>query len=266
MSAPTDTGQSDGQVRFAREGHVGIVTLDRPKRRNALSPAFRDMLSEVLAAAMDDKECRVVVITGAGGHFCSGGDIVSFEGMKAPSGRTRMQRAHRMVRLVVRGEKPVIAAVEGHAAGAGLCLAAACDLVVASESARFSCTFNRIGLFPDLGGMWSIPQRMGLGRARLLLLTGRALNAEQAAEQGLVEQVCPAGDALATAVALGQEIAATAPLTNGLVKSVLARGPMPLEDLLSAETDAQGVLYGSDDFDEGRRAFLEKRPPSFEGR
>jgi enoyl-CoA hydratase/carnithine racemase len=266
MNASADSSPEEGEVGFARDGHVGVVTLDRPARRNALSPGFRDRLGDALAAAMDDAQCRVVVITGAGGHFCAGGDIVSFEGMNAPSGRTRMQRAHRMVRLVVRGEKPVIAAVEGHAAGAGLCLAAACDLVVASQSARFSCTFNRIGLFPDLAGMWSLPQRMGLGRARLLMLTGRMLDADQAAAQGLVEQVCPAGEALATAIALGHEIARTAPLTNGLVKSVLARGPMPLEDLLSAETDAQGVLYGSQDFDEGRRAFLEKRAPNFEGR
>lgn len=266
MNASADSSNDEGQVRVSRDAQVTVLTLDRPARRNALSPQFRDRLSEALAAAMDDAQCRVVVITGAGGHFCAGGDIVSFEGMKAPSGRTRMQRAHRMVRLVMRGEKPVIAAVEGHAAGAGLCLAAACDLVVASNSARFSCTFNRIGLFPDLGGMWSIPQRMGLGRARLLMLTGRMLDAQQAAEQGLVEQLCENGQALSTAVALAHEIARTSPLTNGLVKSVLARGPMPLEDLLSAETDAQGVLYGSEDFDEGRRAFLEKRAPNFQGR
>lgn len=266
MNASADSSNDEGQVRVSRDAQVTVLTLDRPARRNALSPQFRDRLSEALAAAMDDAQCRVVVITGAGGHFCAGGDIVSFEGMKAPSGRTRMQRAHRMVRLVMRGEKPVIAAVEGHAAGAGLCLAAACDLVVASTSARFSCTFNRIGLFPDLGGMWSIPQRMGLGRARLLMLTGRMLDAQQAAEQGLVEQLCENGQALSTAVALAHEIARASPLTNGLVKSVLARGPMPLEDLLSAETDAQGVLYGSEDFDEGRRAFLEKRAPNFQGR
>lgn len=264
MSQPVPDEQ--GQVHYERRGAVGIVTLDRTARRNALSPTFRDRLADTLETAMADADCRVLVLTGAGGHFCAGGDIVSFEGMKAPSGRTRMQRAHRMVRLVVRGEKPVIAAVEGHAAGAGLCLAAACDVVVASSTARFSCTFNRIGLFPDLGGLWSLPQRMGLGRARLLMLTGRMLDAEQAERQGLVEQVCAAGEALATAVALAEEMSRTAPLSNALVKSVFARGPMPLEDLLSAETDAQGVLYGSEDFDEGRRAFIEKRAPSFKGR
>lgn len=266
MNASVVSQPEDGRVRYVREGQVGIVTLDRPARRNALSPRFRDLLCEVLENAMADAECRVVVLTGADGHFCSGGDIVSFEGMSAPSGRTRMQRAHRLVRLVVRSEKPIIAAVEGHAAGAGLCLAAACDLVVASTTARFSCAFNRIGLFPDLGGMWSIPQRMGLGRARLLILTGHQLDAEQAAQQGLVEQVCPAGKALTVATALANEIAQTAPLTNGLVKSVFARGPMPLEDLLSAEVDAQGVLYGSEDFEEGRQAFLSKRAPNFHGR
>ena len=256
----------DARVTSQRKGAVRLLTLDRPQRRNALTPGFRDGLAAAIEAAMGDADCRVIVLTGAGGHFCAGGDIGSFAGMNAVSGRARMQRAHRMVRTLTLGEKPVIAAVEGHAAGAGLCLAAACDVVVASNAARFSCTFNRIGLFPDLAGLWSIPQRIGLGRTKMLMLSGRSLDAAEAERQGLVELLAEPGQAVETAMALADEIAGFAPLTHGLVKAVLSRGPMPLDAVLAAEADAQGVLYGSEDFDEGRRAFLEKRAPSFQGR
>ncbi|CAN5223327.1 enoyl-CoA hydratase/isomerase family protein [soil metagenome] len=268
MESPdsSPSGPLDGRIDIERLGAVSVVTLDRPARRNALSPPFRDLLSNALESVMADPACRVVVLTGAGGHFCSGGDVGSFEGVTPVSGRIRMQRAHRMVRLVVRGEKPVIAAVEGHAAGAGMCLAADCDIVVASRAAQFSCTFNRIGLLPDVGGLWSVPVRMGVGRAKLLMLTGRTLDGVEAERQGLVDELCEPGTARERAIRIANEIALTAPLVNGLVKSILARGPMPLEELLSAETDAQGVLYGSEDFNEGRLAFLEKRSPAFKGR
>lgn len=255
----------DGRVTLAAEDAVRVVTLDRPARRNALTPLFRDHLATAVEAALADAACRVIVLTGAGGHFCSGGDIGSFAGMTAVSGRARMQRAHRMVRAIVAGEKPVIAAVEGHAAGAGLCLAAACDIVVASREARFSCTFNRVGLLPDLGGLWSVPQRIGLGRTKLLMMSGRTLGAEEAERQGLVEELAAPGRALAQAIALAHEVSRHAPLTHGLVKATLARGPMPLEALLAAEADGQGLLYGSDDFVEGRDAFLAKRAPGFHG-
>ena len=176
-----------------------------------------------------------------------------------------MKLLHDSVRMIAAGPKPVIAAVEGHAAGAGLCIAAACDIVVASREARLSCTFNKIGLFPDLGGAWSLPLRMGLGRAKLLMMTGRTIDAAEGQRMGLVEQIAEPGQALADALALAQEMTALSPLSNGMVKAVLARGPMALEDLLASETDAQAALYGSADFQEGRQAFLAKRKPVFKG-
>ncbi len=254
-----------GTVKVAREGPVTILTLAYPERRNALSLALRAVLLEALQAAMADDGCRVVVITGEGAHFCSGGDISSFDGVTPANGRVRMQRVHQIVRLIVRGEKPVIAAVEGHAAGAGLCLAAACDMVVASTEAVFSCTFNKIGLFPDLGGAWTIPMRMGLGRAKMLMMSGRRLSGAVAEQQGLVDSLVPPGRALEEALALAQEVAKTAPLSNGMIKAVLSRGPASLEEVMAAEADAQGVLYGTEDFQEGRHAFLEKRTPRFRG-
>jgi enoyl-CoA hydratase/carnithine racemase len=253
-------------VKHDRHGAVTVLTLSFPQRRNALSMAMREQLEAALQQAMTDAECRVIVLTGEGDHFCSGGDITSFAGVTPASGRVRMQGAQRIARLLTRGEKPVIAAVEGHAAGAGLCIAADCDIVVAARDAKLSCTFNRIGLFPDLGGVWSIPNRMGLGRARLMMMTGRVMDAQTAQQQGLVEEVCDPGQALAVAISLAEEVASVSPLSNALLKSTLARGPMPFEDLLAAETDAQAVLYGTEDFEEGRTAFLEKRKPVFKGR
>lgn len=254
-------------VKVERRGPVTILTLSYPERRNALALALRARLLTELEAALADPGCRALVLTGEGAHFCSGGDITSFEGVTPARGRERMQYVHRIMRLLIRGEKPVIAAVEGHAAGAGMCLAAACDIVVASTEAKFSCTFNRIGLLPDLAGLWSIPNRLGLGRTKLWMMTGRVMDAATAQAQGMAEELCAPGRALETAVAMAQEIAqAAAPLSNGLVKSVLARGPMTLEDLMAAETDAQAVLFGTEDFQEGRKAFLEKRKPAFRGR
>jgi len=253
-------------VKVERDGPVAILTLSYPERRNAFSLPLRAVLLKELQAVLEDEACRVIVLTGDGANFCSGGDITSFDGVTPVAGRVRMQRVHAIVRLIVRGEKPVIAAVEGHAAGAGLCVAAACDMVVAARDAKLSCTFNKIGLFPDFGGAWTIPARMGIGRAKMLMMSGRVIDGEAGERQGLVDLVAAPGEALKEAVALAHDVARTAPLSNGLVKSVLARGPTSLEEVLAAEADAQGVLYGSEDFQEGRRAFLEKRAPSFKGR
>jgi 2-(1,2-epoxy-1,2-dihydrophenyl)acetyl-CoA isomerase len=215
---------------------------------------------------MMDEGTRVIVLTGEGRHFCSGGDITSFTGMTPTAGRVRMQRLHRTVRLMITGEKPLIAAVEGAAFGAGLSVAAACDIVVASEDAKFGCPFSKFGLVPDWGALWSLPHRMGMGRAKMFMLSGRTLDARTAEQQGLVELVVSAGAALEQALVLANEIAASAPLSHAMVKSVLARGADNLNDVLAAEADAQGVLYSTEDFVEGQAAFLAKRTPNFKGR
>jgi len=249
-----------------KAGPVTILTLSYPAKRNALSMPLREKLRDALRLALDDEGCRVIVLTGEGGHFSSGGDISGFDGVTALNGRQRMQKTHETVRLIMNSEKPVIAAVEGHAAGAGMCVAADCDIVVASTDAKFTCSFNKIGLLPDLGGLWSIPARMGLGRAKMMMLTGRTLDATSAQAQGLVEELCAPGQARETAIKLAQEIAQFAPLTHGMTKAALSRGPMSVDDLLTLEVDLQGLMFGSEDFQEGRNAFLEKRKPVFKGK
>ena len=261
-----NTTAKGASVKVQTQDAVTILTLSYPEKRNALSMPLREQLGQALRQALQDDSCRVIVLTGEGDHFCSGGDITGFDGVDAINGRQRMQKTHEMVRLIMNSEKPIIAAVEGHAAGAGMCVAADCDLVVASTEAKFTCSFNKIGLLPDLGGLWSIPARMGLGRAKMMMLTGRTLDATSAQAQGLVETLCEPGQALKTAIELAQEIAQFAPLTHGLTKAALSHGAMSVDELLTLEVDLQGLLFGSEDFQEGRRAFLEKRKPTFNGK
>lgn len=247
-------------------GAVTVLKLSYPEKRNALSMPLREKLRDALKEALADDGCRVIVLTGEGGHFSSGGDISGFDGVNSVNGRRRMQKTHEMVRLIMNSEKPIIAAVEGHAAGAGMCVAADCDIVVASTEAKFTCSFNKIGLLPDLGGLWSIPARMGLGRAKMMMLTGRTLDATSAQVQGLVEELCEPGKALETAIKLAEEIAQFAPLTHGMTKAALARGAMSVDELLALEVDLQGIMFGTEDFQEGRTAFMEKRKPAFKGK
>jgi 2-(1,2-epoxy-1,2-dihydrophenyl)acetyl-CoA isomerase len=259
----SDPGQILGQER---DGAVLILTMDVPQKRNALSLPLRAALVEALTAAMAEPETRAIVLCGAGGTFSSGGDISSMEGLTGVAGRERLAFVHRLIRLLVTGEKPVIAAVEGYAFGAGLSLAAACDIVVAATDAKFACSFNKIGLMPDLGAAWTLPLRMGMGRAKNIMLRGQTFGAEEAERWGLAEVLCEPGRARDEAVAIGRELASVSPLGNGYAKALLSRMPRDLDEMLRAEADAQSILFTSQDFDEARRAFMEKRKPGFAGR
>jgi enoyl-CoA hydratase/carnithine racemase len=249
-----------------RDGGVLTLTMNYPERRNALSLPLRAALIEALSAAMADGEIRAIVLCGAEGNFSSGGDISGMAGLTGVAGRERLHNVHRLIRLLVAGEKPVIAALEGYAVGAGLSLAAACDIVVASRDTKFACSFNKIGLMPDLGAGWTLPLRMGLGRAKHIMLRGQTFGAEEAERWGLAEVLCEPGQALEEAQGIARELAAVSPLSLGFTKALLSRMPRDLEEILRAEADAQAVLFTSADFDEGRRAFLDKRKPVFEGR
>lgn len=258
---------AENLVRVARDDSVATLALNAPAKRNALSLDLRDALADALGAAMKDPEIRVVVLTGEGSHFCAGGDIGGMKGANPVFGRFRLESAHRIIRTIVEGEKPVVAAVEGFAVGAGLSLAAACDIVVASRTARFACSFNRLGLVPDFGAAFLLPMRVGIGRARRIMLTGDTFGAEEAERWGLAEDLAPEGEALAAATALARRIATeAAPLSNAFAKRLLARLPASLDEILKAEADSQSALYASEDFAEGRAAFLAKRTPRFEGR
>lgn len=265
MNEPTPAEEATTRAAFA-DGILEL-TLSNPRRRNALAPGLRMALIEHLERGLADPDCRAIILTGDGGHFCAGGDISGMGKQTGLQGRARMMRvSHHMLRLLVEGEKPVIAAVEGHAAGAGLSIASACDIVVASRAAVFTCSFNKVGLVPDLGAAWTLPRRMGLGPAKMMMFRAKPVAAEEAARLGLVDALAEPGAALAEARAIARDIAEGAPLSNGMAKQLINRSTGTLAEFLKAEADAQGLLYGSEDHREGREAFMAKRKPVFAGR
>lgn len=265
QEAPVEPGADDPVCVTQRIGATALVWINDPKRRNPLSMALRPALIQAMADAQADPEVRAVVLAGAGGCFSAGGDISTMKGITAASGRARLQDVHRLVKIVQGGTRPVIAAVEGYAVGAGLSIAAMCDMVVASSEAKFSLPFGKLGLMPDLGVFHTLPARIGMGRTKLLAMTGRTIDAQTAADWGIVEEICAPGEAVEKALAMAEEVARCAPLSVATSKQTLARGPMSLDDMLSAEADTQALLFCTDDVKEGVAAFLEKRRPDFKG-
>ncbi|WP_431858252.1 enoyl-CoA hydratase/isomerase family protein [Azospirillum sp.] len=245
---------------------VAIVTLNEPATRNALTPSLRDALMEALSGLVASPACRAIVLTGAGSAFCAGGDLNSLPDHDPMAIRRRLARSHDLLRLIVAGPKPVIAAVNGHAFGAGLSLAAACDVVLASPAARFGAVFGKVGLMGDMGLLWSLPQRIGVAQTRRLLFTSAMLDADAALGLCLVDR-CVAPEALVEeACILARGLAEAPPLAVAATKAVLARGPAALDQILDAELDHQTLLFSTEDFVEGRNAFMERRSPVFSGR
>ncbi len=250
-----------------RQGAVAILTLNDPDRRNALSMELRTTLRDRLQALGQDADCRAIVLTGAGGAFCAGGDLAAMRRDDPAGARHRLGIVQDIIRAVAAGPRPVLAAVDGPAFGAGMALAAAADHVIAAETtARFSASFVRLGLMPDAGLLWSLPQRVGAARARGLMLSGQVLDAEQAQAMGLADAVCPLADLMASAIKQAQVLAAGGPLAVAQIKAGFARGTPSLEDVLAMERDGQPLLFASEDFAEGLAAFRDKRPPEFSER
>lgn len=247
-------------VAVEDRGHVRVLTIDRPDRRNALDLEDRLELLEALRAA--DRETRAVVLTGAGAVFCAGGDIRSMSQDREVA-RRRLEVVNAVVRQMVTGDRPIVAAVEGGAYGLGLALAAACDIVVASRSASFSTSFAKIGLAPDTGLAYTLPLRVGRGRTRELLLTARTFDASEAERLGLVETLVDEGSALETAVATATRLADLSPPMVSGVRRLLVQPDQSLEAVLATEAETQVELLAGPHFAEGRAAFLERRTPDF---
>ena len=253
---------SEARVREEKDGNVLVLTIDYPQRKNAIAPAVRAALEDALERAQADREVRAIVVTGAAGTFCAGGDISAMDVGDALAGRERMRRTHRLVRLMARGGKPLIAAVEGWAAGAGMAVACACDTIVAAEDARFVAGFHKIGLMSDMGLPWFLPRRVGMGRARRILFYHEVVNAPEGERIGLVDYLAAPGKALEVALEKARFLAAEASAPIELTKKILSEG---LDEALADEQTFQGLLFTTSDFQEGRAAFLEKRRPKFGG-
>jgi 2-(1,2-epoxy-1,2-dihydrophenyl)acetyl-CoA isomerase len=252
-----------------RRGAVTTVTLNRPEARNALDIAMRRELAAVLDEVEADEAARVLVLTGAGGHFCSGGDVKTMREKRytAAEGRGRVELLNVLVRRLVDFPKPTIAMVDGYAVGAGSNLALCCDLIVASDRAKFGELFWKIGLVPDGGGTWLLPRVIGLARAKELIFTADVIDAAEAERIGLVNRVVPAAALESTTRALAEKIAAGPPAVLKMAKHMVNRAATSdLASALDLEAFSQGMAISSEDHQEGLAAFFEKRAPRFTGR
>ena len=253
------------EVEVAREGAVLTITLNRPDVLNALNRALHERLHAALVEARDPS-IRAVVVTGAGRGFCVGQDLQEFRGGARDVATNLRENFHRNVLAIRDLEKPVVAAINGPAAGAGLSLALACDVRLAAESATLVPAFINIGLVPDSGGTWLARRLLGTSRAFEWLTTGRRLNATEAHEWGVVAEVVPA-DSLAERAHEVAELFASMP-TRAVweTKRLLDRAETTsLAEQLELEATTQAELTRTHDFFEGTGAFLEKREPAFTG-
>lgn len=250
---------------------VLTLTLNRPERLNAFT---RDLLDELLAAfeaARSATSVRAVVLTGAGRGFCAGADLVAgSEAMMqeaAFSYSAMLKRHYNPLILLMRSlPKPILAAVNGVAAGAGMSLALACDLRLAAESASFTQAFVKVGLVPDSGSTWFLPKLVGPARALELMMTGRRVTADEALALGLANRVTPDSNLLAVTQEMAEGLASGPTVALGLIKAAYEFGvESSLAAALDYEADAQDVAGASTDHAEGVTAFLSKRSPSFRG-
>jgi len=254
-------------IEYKLERNVAVVTLNRPDKLNALTDEMYNRLAELFTQFQTEDEVRAVIITGAGRAFCSGSDVTTMVNTNLVAGRARMQTRHAMINAIVNLEKPVIAAVRGVAVGIGFSIAMACDLIIASDTAKFSQIFKKIGLIPDGGSIYFLTQRIGLARAKDLVYTARMLPAEEAREWGLINRVVPEAELEANALALAQELAASATFAIALAKKMFQAMYVPtLETHLEQENLCQGTVKLTEDHLEGVAAFKEKRAAVFKGR
>ena len=256
---------------YSVSNNVATLTLNRPERLNALGGTLREDIYDGLMTAHNDESVRVIVITGAGRGFCSGGDVKAMnERNKEKAGSAledKIDPLRDQIVLALRDTpKPVIAAVNGPAAGAGMNLALACDIRIASSAAIFGETFVKRGLHVDWGGTYFLPRLVGMARACEMIFTGETVDAETALEYGIVSQVVSPDDLMDTVGDLAGKIAAGPPIAIRLAKRAMYKSlDSDLRGALEFETYAQNICAQTKDSKEGISAFVEKRAPTFNG-
>jgi len=259
-------------MTFVKEDGVAVMTLNRPEKLNAINPTMWFELARATEEAQNDEEVRVLVLTGTGRGFCAGADVfesltLALSGEAPPRTREQLKEpvgvaGWRLAKM----RKPTIAAVNGVAAGAGFALALACDIRIASETARFTNAFVRMGLVPDNGMTYFLSRLVGPARALEMMYTCETIDAPEAARIGMVNRVVPADDLMTVSLDLARKIAEGAPMAVEMTKFTAARAQhCDLDELIEIETYAQKVCMDTEDFKEGIAAFMEKRPPVFKG-
>ena len=244
---------------------VATITLNNAERRNALDFATLDSLKNSLERAADDPNVRVIVIAGAGQGFCAGADLTSSVGRL--SAEEIIEHHYKPTFMTIAEmEKPVMAAVNGAAAGAGCALALVCDLVMMADDAYFLLSFSNLGLIPDCGANWLLARSIGAKRAYELAIEGERINASHCLELGLVNRLVGSADLMGSARRWGHQLARRAPLSLGLTKKVMRESfTASYSEIFSMEGSMQDICLASSDFHEGISAFYEKRQPEFRG-
>jgi 2-(1,2-epoxy-1,2-dihydrophenyl)acetyl-CoA isomerase len=256
---------SDDPVICDISGGIAVLTLNRPDVMNALTTPMRAALTDALVRA--GQTARVIVLTGAGRGFCSGQDLSEGAAFTGDVGGILRREYEPMLAAITDAPVPVIAAVNGVAAGAGANLALACDVVIAAESATFIQAFTRIGLAPDAGGTWTLPRQVGLPRALGAALFAEPVSARQAADWGMIWEAVPDADFAARWQARAAQLAAGPTVAYRAIRTAMRDGfANTLEAQLTLEAELQADCAATDDFREGLAAFAEKRKPKFTGR
>jgi enoyl-CoA hydratase/carnithine racemase len=253
-------------LRVTRSGPVATLTLDRPEARNAINDVMRPALIETLEDLGTDATVRAVVLTGTPPAFCAGGDIKGMRArLEAPQGQVgfngwkRQKQTHRLIMALHSLDKPTIAAVNGAAAGLGVDLALACDFVLAGPEASFTMAYLRRGLIPDGGGLYFLPRRVGLARAKELIYSARPVRTEEALAIGLADRATE-GDTVESAQAWAAELAENGGIAMALAKSILNRSlDLPVEQVFALGGEAQAICYATDEHRSAVQAFLDKK-------
>lgn len=259
---------TEPQVLVETDGPIGQVVLNRPEKLNSFSGAMRDEIANGFETLGADKSVRVVILTGRGRAFCAGADVKYMAGLLENGdyyeANALVEAGRRTIRAIVDMEKPVIASLNGPAAGGGANMALSCDLRIASDRASIGQTFNRIGLHPDWGGTWIVPRLVGQAKAAELFLLAEMIEAHEAERIGLLNRVVPHDELEAATNDWAQRLAEKPALSLALAKQALQKSwGATLDEMLDFESMAQNECFRSDDALEGTRAFVEKRPPRF---
>ncbi|WP_022723991.1 enoyl-CoA hydratase-related protein [Rhodopseudomonas sp. B29] len=256
-------------VLSERRGAVAVLTLNNPAQYNAMRRGLLGDLGNALNAAFADEAVRAILLTGAGKGFCAGAELGNGDTFSAGANVAPWMRAELspVIESMRNAEKPIVVAVNGAAAGAGVGLALAGDIVLAARSAKFVLSFARLGAALDAGTSLFLQRSIGVARARALALLGRPLTAEQAEQSGLIFQTVDDARLMDEAMAIAEQLAAGPPIGLGLIKrQIEAAWDAPLAATLDSEAECQGRAFVTEDLREGAAAFVEKRPPQFKGR
>jgi enoyl-CoA hydratase/carnithine racemase len=264
-------------VIYEKENNIAVMTLNRPDVKNAFDRTMMTEMDAVLTEVARDVEARVLIITGAGKAFCTGADInyLMSVGTEHTLHQTTMEEMIRgdgnvltTVLKIRNMPKPVIAAVNGVAAGGGLAIALACDIRLAADTARFNMIFTKRGVIPESGSTYTMPRLIGTARALELIFTADTVDAAEADRIGLVNRVCPAGQLLNAAREMAAKISQNSPIALGFAKAAIYKGIAETDIAAQMDYEAyvENVLFGTEDFQEGIKSFMEGRPPQFKGK